>query len=185
MDQYSINIPNEKATSYKLVSFIIAVINMAAFVFYFINGGNSYLAVAGTVISFTCLLCLLTAKKWKWPSLITAEAGFALLAVIWLLTKNFFPGLLMLIFAALGFYTNRKTTARFTSQGIFYPSMPVKLFTWDMVDFAIMKDGILTIELKDNRVFQFTLSREEASLVDEHAFNDFCKQHSAAVAQNA
>lgn len=180
MDQYVINIPNEKATSYKLVSFIIAVINLAAFVFYLTKGGSVYYSLVGAIIAAFCVLYLLTLRTWKWPQGLNAEAGFVALAILWGLTGNYFPGFLMIVFSALGFYTNRNAAIRFTQQGIYYPSMPVKLFTWDMVDFAMIKDGILTIELKDNRIFQFTLGREEMLRVDENAFNIFCKQASEA-----
>jgi hypothetical protein len=40
---------------------------------------------------------------------------------------------------------------------------------------VILKDDILSIELKDNRLFQFSLDKNIAAAIDSAAFNNFCK----------
>lgn len=180
MVQYVINIPNEKATSYKLVTFIIAIINIVAFVYLVLQGGDKMPGIAGAAISLACLLALVLKNKISFPKILSPESGFAAISMLWIATGNVLPGLLMLIFSLLGFYTNRKGAIRFTGEGIYYPSMPVKFFPWSQVDFAMLKDGILTIELKDNRVFQFTLSGSGNESLDEAGFNEFCSRQAQA-----
>lgn len=180
MKEYIINIPNEKATSYKLVTFIIAMINLAAFVYLLLQGGKQLLATGGIVISVLCLAMCFKKNKTIVPPLMTAEAAFGALSMFWIASGNVLPGLLMLIVAVLGFYTNRRAAIKFNQEGIWYPSVPAKLFPWNLVDFVMLRDGILTIELKDNRVFQFTLPVQEAAAHDEQQFNGFCRQLAAA-----
>ena len=123
-----------------------------------------------------CLLLVLKKNKAGSPKLIAPETAFSALSMFWIATGNVLPGILMLIVALLGFYTNRRAAITFNREGILYPSMPAKLFHWSLVDFVMLKDGILTIELKDNRVFQFTLPVQESAAHDEQQFNGFCRQ---------
>jgi hypothetical protein len=180
MDPYNITISNDKATSYRLVSFIIALINLLAFLYFLLRGGNMVVAILGLLVSATCLIWWLTQTKRSWPSFFSAGAGFLVIAICWMVTGNYLPGILMAVFAALDFYTNRKTIIRVTENGIYYPSMPVKIFQWQQVDFAMIKDGILTIELKDNHIYQFTLDPEVAAAIPETAFNEFCQRQQEA-----
>jgi hypothetical protein len=150
-----------------------------------LNSNDRYLPIDGIVLSSLCILILVTQNKWKWPPVFKVEWLFLILALVWILSGNYLPAVLMLLFALIGFYSNRKPIFRFTKEGIYYPSVPEKVFTWDIVDFAMMKDGILTIELNDNRVFQYTLNKEVALLIDEAAFNKFCEDQCAHSRINA
>ena len=55
-----------------------------------------------------------------------------------------------------------------------YPSFPVKDIAWKELNNIVLKDELLTIDLKNNRVIQQMLEKNVSS-VDEQEFNDFCK----------
>jgi hypothetical protein len=61
-----------------------------------------------------------------------------------------------------------------------YPSFPVKKIAWAEVDFVMLKDDILTIELLNNKLIQFTLNKQLASAIDADRFNRFCKECKSA-----
>lgn len=178
---YEIEIPNEKATTYRVVTFIIALINVAAFVFMYFQSGPGYLSTLAALGSFVSLAALLgyLLKLYKKVPGFRIEIAFIVQALLWLFAQNFWLGAGMLCFAALGFYSNKKTMLRFANAGIDYPSFPPKQFPWHTVDFVLLKDGILTLEMKDNRVFQFTLSPEMSAAIEEAAFNEYCQRQVA------
>lgn len=179
-DAYEIEIPDEKAATYRVVTFIIALINAAAFSYLYFNETNrsrSGFAALGMILGITALIFYCIKTYTKNLQTFKIEIAFILLALIWFICGNPWLSLLMLLSAFLGFYTNKRPIIRFTKEGIVYPSFPPKKLLWREVDFAMVKEGILTIEMKDNHVFQFTLSATEAAKLDENDFNGFCSNN--------
>jgi hypothetical protein len=178
-EHYAVELPNDKAPAYRVVTFIIALINIAAFTWSYFNETDQaklVLSVTGVVLSAAALLFFILKNKNFALQSFRIEIAFIILAVVWMASGNLWLGLPLLIFAAFGFYTNKKTILNFSHKGILYPSFPPKLLLWSEVDFVILKDGILTMEMSDNRVFQFTLSHQETAKLDEHSFNEFCSR---------
>lgn len=182
-DSYEIEIPNEKAATYRVVTFIIALINAVAFSYLYFNETNKSrigFASLGAILSITALVFYCIKTYTKNLQTFKIEIAFIILALVWFICGNPWLALLLLVFAFLGFYTNKKTVIRFTKAGIEYPSFPPKKMAWPEVDFAMLKDGILTIEMKNNHVFQFSLSKTESDKLDENSFNDFSQVNTAA-----
>ncbi|MBC7935902.1 MAG: hypothetical protein H7Y86_11180 [Rhizobacter sp.] len=179
-NNYEIAIPNEKEATYRVVTFIIALINVLVFVYLYFNEtiqGKRIFALVGAVLAIISIVFYCIKLRAKHLSDFKIEYVFVLLSLVWFLYGNFWLGLLVFLFAVLGFYTNKKPVIIFRKDGINYPSFPPKLFQWSAVDFAMLKDGILTIEMKDNHLFQFTLTKAEYDKLDEIGFNNFCKQY--------
>jgi hypothetical protein len=60
------------------------------------------------------------------------------------------------------------------SEGIIYPSFPVKEINWPELQNIILKDGILTIDFRNDKLIQQEIEEDED--VNEEDFNEFCKQ---------
>lgn len=179
-DFYEIEIPNEKAATYRVVTFIIALINAVAFTYLYFNETNKSrlgFASLGAILSITALVFYCIRTYTKNLQTFKIEIAFIILALTWFICGNAWLALLLLLFAFLGFYTNKKSVIRFTKDGIAYPSFPPKKLLWTDVDFAMLKDGILTIEMKNNHVFQFSLSKTASDKLDENSFNEFCNSN--------
>jgi hypothetical protein len=57
---------------------------------------------------------------------------------------------------------------------IVFNSFPQKKYGWDDVNNVVLKDGLLTIDLKNNRLIQKEVN-DEVTPKDEKDFNDFCQ----------
>jgi hypothetical protein len=169
MPSYSIQIPNNKLTAYRLVAAIILFLNVIMF-FAISDGG------IGWKRNFPYIMCalnmaaivevyLLKNRKKKYPFVLFANA-FA-----WCLLGKYFGGILMLIFAIMALKTIKDLVIHFSDIGIVYPSFPEKIFPWKEVSFVKIKDDILTIDLKNNQLFQFTLMPEAVDGLDVEDFN--------------
>ena len=179
-DRYSIEIPNEKLRIYKVIALIIAVINFLAFALITFSspGGitSNSLIIFGLALSLAGLIRA-GIRKHQSP-LLQFRLEFILIpcAIIWMISSAFFPGLLLMAFSILIAITGRKNVIHFSKDGITYPSFPEKVFLWIEIDFAVLKDDILTIETLDNHLLQFTLDPAVSDLIDPIAFNQFCIQ---------
>ena len=60
------------------------------------------------------------------------------------------------------------------TQGIQWPYFPKRIVPWSEISHIILKDSVLTIEDKKNRVLQVLLTAESAQSVSEEDFNRFC-----------
>lgn len=179
MKSFSIQIPNDKATTYNVVTFIIAIINLLAFGFAALNmhqGSPGILIVIGFISSLLPIISLLFKKYVGKLLAVRVEILFILSAVIWLFTGNYLLGVLLFAFAFFGFVTLQPKLIQFSEAGIRYPSFPVQLLSWKDVDFVILKDDILTIEMKNNKLMQFTLEKDISSAINPGEFNDFCRE---------
>ena len=176
MSSYPICIPNEKAATNKLVTFIIALLQVPAFAFVFFNvpaGPEFNLSKFGlllSVMTFSGYLVKIYSSRLK---SFRIEIAFIVFALIWFMIGYYLMALLLLFFAIFGFYTNKKLIIHFKKEGILYPSFPPKTLLWTSVDFVLLKDGILSIEMKDNRLMQFTLDESTVNEIDSFSFNNF------------
>ena len=179
MKSISIQIPNDKAATYYVVTFIIALINLLAFGFAVVNvqPGSGQLAIYTGFSSSLLAVILLVMKRYRgYFSIVRVEVLFILCAVSWIFTGNYLQGFLLMAFAFLGFMTLNKKLVHFSGEGIRYPSFPVKLIPWKDVDFVVLKDDILTIEMKNNTLMQFTLEKEISAAINPDEFNNFCRE---------
>ena len=68
----------------------------------------------------------------------------------------------------------KKTLVSIFTDKILYPSLPQKNISWPELNAIILKDGLLTIDFKNNKLIQQTI--DENSTVNEQDFNEFCRQ---------
>ena len=172
MNSFSIEIPNEQAGTYRMVTFIVVTLNFFGFGYIFLQSQqtiSSSLAIAAIVFNAVpWIYYLLNKKHLKSPAIeITGIAS----ALMWMYFGNYFLGILLLVFTVFGFFANKKKAILFSDDGILFPSFPEKKYNWEEVSQAILKDDILTIDLKNNKLMQFRIGKDFSEKLDEPAFN--------------
>jgi len=174
---YLIEIPNDKATTYKVVTLIIGIINALAFGYAYLQSQQGIgIVLIGAMIATGSLIIYSIRNNRKNATPFKIEITFGICAIIWMVTGNFWLGLPLLVFALLGMITNKKPILQVNKDGISYPSLSGGNWEWDSIEWVILKDGILTIEKKDNHLLQITLDKNIATNINELTFNEFCSQ---------
>ncbi len=176
MNRFTIEIPNERAETYRLITFIVITLNFFGFGYIFLQSHrtlSSSLAVAAIVFNAVpWIYYLLNKKHLRSPAIeITGIAS----AFMWMYFGNYLLGILLMIFTVFGFFASKKREIIFSDEGILFPSFPEKKYNWEEVSQAILKDDILTIDLMNNKLIQTNIS-EEGGRVNVKQFNDFCMQ---------
>jgi hypothetical protein len=173
---FTVEIPNERLKTYKLVTFIILSLNFFGFGFVFLKtaGTDSYLAIFLLVLNAVpWSYYLLNKKHIKSP---IVEITFMASAAAWMYFGNIWMGIFLLAFTLIGFVANKKSVIYFSDEGIVYPSFPTKKYAWNEVQQVLWKDDVLTIDLKNNTLMQFNIEKEFAISFDFPLFNQWCSQ---------
>ena len=175
MNKFAVEIPNERAKTYRLITLIILLLNFFVFGFVYMHSiqlASAAGAVTGlTVNAIPIVFFLLNKKHIKTPLL---EISFFISAVLTLFWGNYVAAVLLILFSVFGFLANKKLRILFSEDGIIYPSFPVKKYAWSEVEQVIWKDDILSIDLKSNKLMQLNIDKTFAETFPVQAFNDFC-----------
>ena len=84
-------------------------------------------------------------------------------------------GVIMICLAFLFSISQREFTVKINQQSIRYPSFPARHFRWTDLNNVVLKDGILTIDFKNNKLIQQHIDANKPS-PDEKDFNEFCME---------
>jgi len=88
--------------------------------------------------------------------------------------KGVFISIIYLLAAILEKQVKFPQEVAFDEEGVVVNSFPKKYFYWNDIANVILKDGILTIDLHNNKLIQKEIETP-ASVKIEQEFNEFCK----------
>lgn len=180
MHKFNIILPDEKNRTYRLVTVLIAILNAAGFVYmksHVNSEGSDFLTLFGGSILVGQIGNYFFYKKKRKTNSIPLLITILMASICWLFLGMLAFGLLDLTFAFLGFIAFRKLQLKFFDDKIEFPSFPKKQFSWNELDNLILKDGILTIDFRNNKLMQFTLNQSDNKDLNETAFNEFVKNN--------
>ena len=183
MQKFELVLINEKVKQYTLLALLTIALNIV---------GLSYLAVTRSEIRYWCIAVILLilvlfaiqqiAKKKHRE--FSAQAGSILLIIASYIGFNFWwPALIMAILAVLYIISIRQFIVSVNANNIIYPSFPKKIIQWNELNNVIMKDGLLTLDFKNNKLIQVLVRRDQTHHdLEEKDFNDFCRKQLSTVA---
>lgn len=176
MKQFQITLKNEKIRLYTLLSWLIIVSNLILFLYlYFFSTSRvvRYTSIAALAIFVILFILQFYFRRSKYAFGFTPF--FLIVMLAWINTGNYFLAAVTVVFELLSFYSLRKQVIIISKDIIFYPSFPPKKILWNKLNNIILKDSILTIDLKNNKIIQ-QLIDETQIVINEKEFNEFCRQ---------
>ena len=104
--------------------------------------------------------------------------------VTWL-AMPFLPllGLPLILLALLEKQARFSLEIGVTKDRIVFNSLIKRKFTWEDFNNIMLKDGMLTLDFKNNRLFQKETIDEDGD-VEEYEFNEYCRKHLATATIN-
>jgi hypothetical protein len=178
METFEIELKNEKSGTYTIISWLITCMNLIGFIFYGITSSGSlriYAFGAAVLLLFT-LFMLWSARK-KAYKFDYFSVAFTIIITGWIILSSYLSAAINFVLYIFQDITRRKLIVLVFPDRIVYPSFPKKTLQWNDLNNVILRDGILTIDQKDNRVFQ----NEIISEINELEFNEFCRRHLEAL----
>lgn len=176
MAQYEIILKNEKKKAYKSSLLVIIGLNLIAFLFFAYSttepGLRTTNLVASSLIAVSLLFEFIIKNKER-----VDFKGAAVILIIFFYFKMGYPifAIGMILIYIFYLLSIRTLKVSISESIISYPSIPPKKISWDQLNNLLVKDGILTIDFKNNKLIQQTIAMAVPGL-DEKEFNDFCRE---------
>ena len=177
--QYQLFLRNNKLNTYQLISNLMIALNAAGlFSYYFSYGLTKKIQVVfiGVLLinGIYLLVKISEGLSRRWPSEHWYRYVFIISSIAWFLSSWWGVGILLLLMALLDFYAKRPLVVLVNESGVQYPSVPVKTFSWKSLSNVVLKDGLLTIDQKNNKLIQ-QMTEDLGKETNEPAFNAFCR----------
>jgi hypothetical protein len=178
MQEFNLTLKNEKSRLYNQISWIIIFIHILVFIYLALFFKNKYVqsgCIAALAMMVFCFLLryYLLKKKSSWNP--EFHIFYTFLWIAWISIGWYWLVLIPVVFDALMTIATRKLITKLSEKEIHYPSFPSKVFSWRELNNVILKDGLLTIDLKNNKLIQQFID-EKNTIINEIEFNDFCNE---------
>lgn len=172
--EYEIVLKNEKEKLYRIINWILLSAN---FIFIALFAFSSHFKSPGPVILATLATLSVISIHYfrRKKENQTYIIPFLFFSFAWDSVGLWWAGGANLLFAILSFISQRKLIVSAGKENIIYPSFPQRKIQWTELSNIMLKDGILTIDFKNNKLIQ-QLIDDSLSAIDEKEFNDFCRQ---------
>lgn len=99
-----------------------------------------------------------------------------IVAACWLSGQQYVYAGIILLLGLFEYMVNRDTVCMIDENGVQLKAIPERKWPWKDIEQVMMKDGIFTVDRKDNHIFQTDVSGESLSF-GEDEFNRFCASH--------
>lgn len=124
-------------------------------------------------------------QKVKKQEKVYYNRGLFFCAIVWTVMPQM--QWLVFVFAFLGlfeFHAKFPLEIGFTDNQIVFNSIIKKRYSWNDFNNVVLRDNLLTLDFKNNKIFQKETIDEEGE-ADEDEFNDFCQDRLRAAAQTS
>ena len=178
--KYSFILKNEKTKNYRLISQLLVLFNLLGFIFLLIisEAGIAKNILLLFAILITAVYTVFTIMEWISKKALPDfwhRSIFGTCALVWMKEGFWWLSIMLLIFILLDFIAHKKLVVHITDKTIVVPYIFQKEVDWNEVNNVILKDGLLTIDFKNNTLFQQLVLNSDED-INEKEFNEFCKQ---------
>lgn len=178
---FTFTIPNEKKKLYDRFALLLLILNAAGMLIRFFFYKKNYPVMAGQLIIFlTPILLLLYVFFVAYNDRIRKHIkNFLLitfnLSLFWLIKGPWWVALLTLLLTLFYLLAQRELNIIVSNSHIIYPSFPKRNIQWNELNNLILKDGLLTIDFKNDAIIQH-YPEQKMNLPGEKEFNEFCRE---------
>jgi len=179
LNRFELLLKNEKVKSYDRITLFIILINLAIFVLLALQSAEQRIritSITGSLLIVTLLIIHFIVKNTKTRS--TSLYSFISVlsaAITWMIIGKWWAALLCFALSALYQISRKPLQVLINPDKINYTSFPVRAIQWNELNNVILKDGILTIDFRNNKIVQAEID-DVSNTINEKEFNDFCSQ---------
>jgi hypothetical protein len=169
--QFNIEIKNEKIKAYKTITLLIIILYTLFFIYLSLNNiqRKSASISIGFIVLYAGYRFYISSKNNH--DFYFDEWAFFLLMILWV--DNYLIALVSMIFFLLYTVTLQKIIYHFDTSRIIQKNFPWKKYNWDQLSNVILKDNLLTIDFKNNKLMQAEIASTD---IDQSLFNAFARE---------
>lgn len=178
---FTFDITNRKKRYYTLLANIFLLFASGIYTFYRYvqyNEGTSGSVFGCLVIPAALFLIILLRFIFiiRRKDILFTQLHFSLiLTACWAFEHQYLFAGIIAFLGLFEYIVNRDTVCIIDEQGVYLKSIPARKYSWAQLENVMIKEGIFTVDRKDNHIFQVDVSREVLSFSEEQ-FNAFCTE---------
>jgi hypothetical protein len=176
--QYVVILKKDSEKTSDALSFFLCLLSSISFFYYAVTSEISspwflYTAagilLVGLIINFIARRMGRTHIRYRYLLLVAALGWIASPFLPWLCV-------LFIVLACLEYQAKRPLEIGFDKDRVVINSLIRRRYDWSAFSNVILRDGLLTMDFKDNRLFQKeVVDDEDEDDADEDEFNDYCR----------
>lgn len=174
--QYVVTLKNQQTRYLDILGFLLSSVSVLFFVREMINAVSVGLAyLLGSAFIVGMLAWNIFQSKYRKRKVYYSRA-LLIAALVWM--KMPFGQWLSFIFimlALLEYQAKYSVEIGFSEKEIVLNSLLKKRYSWDQFSNIVLKDGIITLDFINNKVWQREIEDDEDDDADEEEFNHFCR----------
>lgn len=175
MQQFLITLKNEKLSLYNRLSwFIIIILTLIYSYLSFFTGDDSRLGRKIALIISLAVVMMLKISFEKTRYRFGVSVFFYLLIFGFTGNEYYLMAGIAFFFQMLHLIATREKVVTVAKEKIRYPAFPARSIQWNNLNNVLLKDGLLTIDHKNDKIIQ-QLIDEEKTKINEIEFNEFCR----------
>jgi hypothetical protein len=134
---------------------------------------DQHVIAIGAIVVFTVMAVLLFLFKDQLK--LYQSITFILMILFWLLLSSWLPAIAVILMIVFAYRVSKtKSSAAVNAEKIIITtSLFKKNYSWPQIENIVLKDHLLSIDLKNNQLLQTEIAAESYDL-DEASFNQFC-----------
>jgi hypothetical protein len=175
---YIVTLKNENSKYIDIISFLLCSISALIFL------REQLVTPQKTIVYLIGFLFLAVAvgrnvylKRVRGQESVKYNRALFFAAIVWTVMPYF--QWLIFVYGFLGLFEAQAKfplEIGFTEKQIVFNSIIKRKYSWSDFNNVVLKDNVLTLDFKTDKIFQKEAIDEEGE-ADEDEFNDFCKQH--------
>lgn len=177
MAKFELVLKNNKVRQYDRIALFTIIINLIVFIAwakYTTSESARYYSIIGAALVIAVLATeTLSNRNKNKPTAAYKLVAMLLVSLTWLAIGNWWMFAASLLLTWLYHASKRQLGVVVTDKQITYPSFPKKDIQWQELSNLILKDGLLTIDFKSNKILQGEIIPADPE-VNEKEFNEFC-----------
>jgi len=175
---YVVTLKKNTTTPVNIVCHILMLLSIAAFLYaltkeWQFGYKKDYRLMAVTALSAIWWLLILFSKKRK-PYF---RIGFFVVAIGWMFNPlhKIYIGIFYIIAALLEKQVKFPAEIGIDDNGVLFNTLPKKYYSWNEIRHIVIKDNLLTIDFKNNKLLQKEISDDVPSHLEKE-FNAYCTE---------
>jgi O-antigen/teichoic acid export membrane protein len=171
---YQFTLQPQKQSSYLRIELMVVLLHLATFIIVAVNNYSKSMgmAVTGIAVSVIYLVLYFSKKQHNFRSSFLQLPIF-FFGLWWLYSSVYLMALLVFTLGVFAIIAKKKVQVIINQDEVLYQSFPKRQFTWQALNNVLLKDGMLTLDFKNNKIIQQLI---EETNIDESAFNVFCQK---------
>ena len=178
MTKFEIILRNNKLQQYQSMAVFIILLNITVFIVRSVYEKEHYarnLALSGAVLAGILLIASFIFRKKKKQVQQLHLLSLLVISVTWAMAGIIPAFLLSLLLMMMYAVSQRKLLVGVDKTAVLYPSFPKRTIEWSELNNLVLKDGLLTIDFKNDKILQAEIIDSSARW-DEQEFNNFCRE---------